>query len=137
MDSFKTELIADRVWRTQEQAELAIVEWVSWYNHARLHSSLGDIPPVEYEQLHASAIPPLRTSPHRSRTTSFTSDTSRDTSPSATQTDPPTNRAQHELGGVRLLARQHQRRSHTSSAMPPALATHPARLSPSNPSPPP
>jgi putative transposase len=58
VDSFKTELIADRVWRTHEQAELAIVEWVGWYNHRRLHSSLGDIPPVEYEQLHASAIPP-------------------------------------------------------------------------------
>lgn len=56
VDSFKTELIADRVWRTHEQAELAIVEWVGWYNHRRLHSSLGDIPPVEYEQLHASAI---------------------------------------------------------------------------------
>jgi len=56
VDSFKTELIADRVWRTQEQAELAIVEWVGWYNHRRLHSSLGDIPPAEYEQLHASAI---------------------------------------------------------------------------------
>jgi putative transposase len=56
VDSFKTELIADRVWRTHEQAELAIVEWVGWYNHRRLHSSLGDIPPAEYEQLHASAI---------------------------------------------------------------------------------
>ena len=44
MDSFKTELISDRVWRTHEQAELAIVEWVGWYNHARLHSSIGDIP---------------------------------------------------------------------------------------------
>jgi hypothetical protein len=51
--TFKTELISDRVWRTHEQAELAIVEWVGWYNHARLHSSIGDIPPVEYEQLHA------------------------------------------------------------------------------------
>jgi putative transposase len=50
VDSFKTELISDRVWRTHEQAELAIVEWVGWYNHQRLHSSLGDIPPVEYEQ---------------------------------------------------------------------------------------
>ena len=29
------------------------MEWVGWYNHARLHSSIGDIPPVEYEQLHA------------------------------------------------------------------------------------
>jgi len=57
VDSFKTELISDRVWRTQEQTELAIVEWVGWYNHARLHSSLGDIPPVEYERLH----PPMDT----------------------------------------------------------------------------
>ena len=53
VDSLKTELISDRVWRTQEQTELTIVEWVGWYNHARLHSSLGDIPPVEYERLHA------------------------------------------------------------------------------------
>jgi putative transposase len=43
------------VWRTHEQAELAIVEWVGWYNHQRLHSSLGDIPPVEYEQQWALA----------------------------------------------------------------------------------
>jgi len=50
VDSFKTELISDRVWRAHEHAELAIVEWIGWYNHQRLHSSLGDIPPVEYEQ---------------------------------------------------------------------------------------
>ena len=49
VDSFKTELIADRVWRTHEQAELAIVEWVGWFNHQRLHSSLGDIPPAEHK----------------------------------------------------------------------------------------
>jgi transposase InsO family protein len=28
------------------------LEWVSWFNHTRLHSSLGDIPPVEYEEVH-------------------------------------------------------------------------------------
>jgi len=50
VDSFKTELIADRVWRTHSQAELAIVEYVAWFNHDRLHSSIGDIPPVEFEQ---------------------------------------------------------------------------------------
>lgn len=50
VDSFKTELIADRIWRTHEQAELAIVEWVGWFNERRLHSSIGDIPPVEHEQ---------------------------------------------------------------------------------------
>jgi putative transposase len=52
LDSFKTELIADRVWRTRSQLELAVVEYIGWYNGARLHESLGDIPPVEYEQQH-------------------------------------------------------------------------------------
>ncbi len=38
---------------TVTQAELAIVEWVSWFNHDRLHSSIEDIPPVEFEQDYA------------------------------------------------------------------------------------
>src|SRR5438046_8833536 len=50
VDSFKTELIADRVWRSRTQLELAVVEYIGWYNAARLHASLGDIPPAEYEQ---------------------------------------------------------------------------------------
>jgi len=53
VDSYKTELIADRVWQTRIELELATVEWVSWFNTVRLHSSLGDIPPVEFEALHA------------------------------------------------------------------------------------
>ena len=52
VDSFKTELIADRVWRTQTQLELAIVAYVGWFNHQRLHSALGDVPPAEHELLH-------------------------------------------------------------------------------------
>jgi putative transposase len=50
VDSFKTELIADRVWRSRSELELAVVEYISWFNHVRLHGSLGDIPPVEFEQ---------------------------------------------------------------------------------------
>lgn len=50
VDSFKTELIADRVWRSRSQLELAIVEYVGWFNHARLHGSLGDRPPSEFEE---------------------------------------------------------------------------------------
>jgi putative transposase len=53
VDSFKTELIADRVWRTRSQLELAIVTYISWFNHDRLHSTLGDIPPAEFEALAA------------------------------------------------------------------------------------
>jgi putative transposase len=50
LDSFKTELIADRVWRSRSQLELAVVEYIGWYNGARLHASLGDLPPLEYAQ---------------------------------------------------------------------------------------
>ena len=49
VDSFKTELIRDRVWQTRSQLELAIVEYVAWFNTTRLHGSLGDIPPDEHE----------------------------------------------------------------------------------------
>lgn len=49
VDTFKTELISDRVWKTRAQLEIAVVEWVGWYNNARLHSSLGDQPPAEIE----------------------------------------------------------------------------------------
>ena len=54
VDSFKTELIADRVWRTRTQLELAIVEYVGWFNTTRLHESLGDLPPAEFETLSPS-----------------------------------------------------------------------------------
>ena len=53
VDSFKTELIADRVWRTRSQLELAIVEYIGWFNHNRLHESLGDVPPAEIEAPYA------------------------------------------------------------------------------------
>jgi putative transposase len=58
VDSFKTELISDRVWRTRTQLELAIVEYVSWFNTSRLHESLGDLPPAEYEAQHAPTCEP-------------------------------------------------------------------------------
>ena len=59
VDSFKTELIADRVWRTRTQLELAIVEWVAWFNNDRLHASLNDIPPAEFEALYAPTNQPI------------------------------------------------------------------------------
>jgi transposase InsO family protein len=54
VDSFKTELIADRVWRTRSQLELAVVEYVGWFNAVRLHQALGDLPPAEFEALGAA-----------------------------------------------------------------------------------
>ncbi len=54
VDSFKTELIADRVWRTRSQLELAIVEYIAWFNDSRLHESLDDRTPREIEELYAA-----------------------------------------------------------------------------------
>jgi putative transposase len=52
VDSFKTELIQDRVWRSRSQLELAVVEYVAWFNNERLHTSLGGTPPAQYERQH-------------------------------------------------------------------------------------
>src|SRR4051794_16200751 len=50
---FKTELIKPRgPWRTVEQVEIAPLEYVDWFNHRRLHSTCGDIPPAELEAAH-------------------------------------------------------------------------------------
>ena len=54
VDSFKTELVRDRVWQTRTQLELAIVEWVAWFNTIRLHEALDDRPPAEAEALYAA-----------------------------------------------------------------------------------
>jgi putative transposase len=67
VDSFKTEPIADRVWQTRPQLELAVVEYISWFNHQRLHESLRDLPPAEFEALHqfryAAATASFQTTP--------------------------------------------------------------------------
>jgi transposase InsO family protein len=47
---YKTEVIHRRgPWKTVESVELATLEWVAWFNHHRLLSSIGYIPPAEAE----------------------------------------------------------------------------------------
>jgi putative transposase len=58
VDSFKTELVSDRVWRSRSQLEMAVVEYVGWFNYDRLHQSLGDRPPAELEALYATRYVP-------------------------------------------------------------------------------
>jgi transposase InsO family protein len=41
VESYQTELIGDRVWRSHAQLELATVDYVAWFNPRRLHSSLA------------------------------------------------------------------------------------------------
>jgi putative transposase len=49
---YKTECVhgpdADR-WDDVDELELATLSWVHWFNHERLHSHCGDVPPTEYE----------------------------------------------------------------------------------------
>jgi putative transposase len=49
VETFKTELIKDRVWRTNSQLELAILEYVAWFNTRRIHTAIGNRPPLEHE----------------------------------------------------------------------------------------
>jgi len=60
VDSFKTELIAERTWSTRSQLELAIVEYIAWFNNERLHEALSDRPPRELEDLYAVQREPTR-----------------------------------------------------------------------------
>ena len=39
--------------RPAPELELAIIEYIAWFNASRLHSALSDIPPVEFEALAA------------------------------------------------------------------------------------
>ena len=36
-------------WEDVDHLELATLSWVHWFNHDRLHSHCGDIPPAEFE----------------------------------------------------------------------------------------
>jgi transposase InsO family protein len=58
---FKTEAITttlfhDGPYKTLADIEYATAGWVDWYNHRRLHGSLGMLTPVEYEQDHYAAL---------------------------------------------------------------------------------
>jgi putative transposase len=50
---FKAELVRNKgPWRGIDNLELAVAEYIDWYNHRRLHGELGLIPPAEYETAH-------------------------------------------------------------------------------------
>ena len=39
-----------------EDLELATLGWVHWFNTERLHGTLGDIPPAEFEDRHYAQL---------------------------------------------------------------------------------
>ena len=50
---YKTEVIRRRgPWRNLEAVEFATLEWVDWFNNQRLLEPIGNIPPVEFEEVY-------------------------------------------------------------------------------------
>jgi transposase InsO family protein len=46
--------------KTISDVEFVTMAWVDWYDHRRLHGTLGNIPPAEHEATHYAQI----TAPH-------------------------------------------------------------------------
>lgn len=57
---FKAECVKlEGPWKMIDQLELATCEWVDYWNNYRLHSSLGYVTPVEYEQAYYDRHQPV------------------------------------------------------------------------------
>lgn len=54
-ESLKRECVQGRVFATRAQARQAIFKWINWYNGTRLHSTLKDVSPLEWEQQYQQA----------------------------------------------------------------------------------
>ena len=54
-ETLKRECLQGRVFATRAEARRAIFRWINWYNTTRLHTSLNDIPPIEWEQQYRQA----------------------------------------------------------------------------------
>ena len=47
--TLKRELVSRSRFETRAQARHAITTWITHYNAVRLHSSIGNVPPIEWE----------------------------------------------------------------------------------------
>lgn len=46
---YEAEVIHLRSWKTMQEIELAMLDWVDWFNHKRLAGPIGNIPPAKAE----------------------------------------------------------------------------------------
>jgi len=55
-ECIRTTVFHDSPYKTIADVEYATAGWVEWYNNRRLHSTLGNVPPVEFEQAHYATL---------------------------------------------------------------------------------
>ena len=55
-ECIRTTIFHDGPYKTIADVEYATAGWVDWYNHRRLHGSLGMVSPNEFEQAHYAAL---------------------------------------------------------------------------------
>ena len=56
---FKAELVRNRgPWKSIDDLEIAVAEYIDWFNFRRLHGEIGLVPPVEYETTYRSTTLP-------------------------------------------------------------------------------
>ena len=48
--SLKAASVHGQKFATREQARQVVMDWMAFYNHRRLHSTLGYLSPMHYEQ---------------------------------------------------------------------------------------
>ena len=53
---FKAELVRNKgPWKSIDDLEIAVAEYIEWFNHRRLHGEIGLIPPAELVACHISS----------------------------------------------------------------------------------
>lgn len=54
---FKAELVRNRgPWKNLDHLEIAVAEYVDWFNHRRLHGEIGLVPLAEFEKRPPSTV---------------------------------------------------------------------------------
>jgi len=55
-ECIRTTVFHEGPYPTIADVEFATAGWVDWYNNRRLHSTLGNVPPIEFEQAHYATL---------------------------------------------------------------------------------